>query len=286
MSRMQDELERLRAENAALEKRVNRRVRWRSSLSGLLLILGCGFAVLALVAIWLRVTLLDTDRYVSTVAPIAAEPAVQDAVAKKLETAIFTRVDFASLAREVLPERADVLAPAIERGAQSVISDRIADFTRSDRFQQLWVESNRRAHTRVVELLETGSSRRLALDDNTLYLDLSPAVERVRTGLTERGLTRIAAAIPPSVDGRIELVQSGAFADARGVVRLLKATAIILPLLALLCLAGSIFFASTWRRGVLHAGLGVAIAMLRADRAARRRPFALPRRARQRRTPA
>ena len=153
-----DELERLRAENAALEQRVNRRVRWRSSLSGLLLILGCGLAVLALVALWLRVTLLDTDRYVSTVAPIAAEPAVQDAVAKKLETAIFTRVDFASLAREVLPERADVLAPAIERGAQSVISDRIADFTRSDRFQQLWVEANRRAHTRVVELLEGGRS--------------------------------------------------------------------------------------------------------------------------------
>ena len=257
-----DELERLRAQNAELEKRIARRVRWRSSFSGLLLVLGCGFAVLALVAIWLRVTLLDTDRYVSTVAPIAAEPGVQDAVAKKLETAIFTRVDFTSLAREVLPERADVLAPAIERGAQSVISDRIADFTRSDRFQQLWVESNRRAHTRVVELLETGSSRRLALDDNTLYLDLSPAVERVRTGLTERGLNRIASAIPASVDGQIELVQSGAFADARGFVRVLKATAIILPLLALLCLAGSIYLASTWRRGFLHAGLGVAIAML------------------------
>jgi len=76
-----DELERLRAQNAELEKRIARRVRWRSSFSGLLLVLGCGFAVLALVAIWLRVTLLDTDRYVSTVAPIAAEPAVQDAVA-------------------------------------------------------------------------------------------------------------------------------------------------------------------------------------------------------------
>src|SRR4029079_15737444 len=87
--------------------------------------------------------------------------------------------------------------------------------------------------------------------------DLSPAVERVRTGLTERGLNRIASAIPTSVDGRIELVQSGAFARARGVVRVLKATAIILPLLALLCLAGSIYLASTWRRGFLHAGLPV-----------------------------
>ena len=46
-------------------------------------------------AIWLRVTLLDTDRYVSTVAPIAAQPAVQKAVADKLDTAITSRVDFA-----------------------------------------------------------------------------------------------------------------------------------------------------------------------------------------------
>src|SRR4051794_34262911 len=122
---IQDEVERLRAENAALERRVRTRIRLRSSASGFLLVLGCGLAVLSLVAVWLRFTLLDTDRYVDTVAPIAANVGVQNAVAGKLENAIYSRVDFASLAREVLPERADVLAPAIQRGAQSVISDRI-----------------------------------------------------------------------------------------------------------------------------------------------------------------
>lgn len=259
---LHDEVEQLRARNAELERRVARRVRWRSTVSGLLLVLGCGLAVLSLVAVWLRATLLDTDRYVSTVAPIAAEPAVQDAVAGKLENAIFSRVDFASLARDVLPERADVLAPAIQTGAQRVISDRIADFTRSDRFQELWVEANRRAHTRLEELLTTGRSNRLALDDETLYLDLSPVVDRVKTALNERGLNRIAAAIPPTVDGRVELVQSSAFADARTGVRWLRAMAIFLPILALASLVGSIYFASTWRRGLLRAGIGVALAML------------------------
>lgn len=257
-----DEVERLRARNAELERKVARRVRVRGTCSGLLLVLGCGLAVLSLVAVWLRATLLDTDRYVSTVAPIAAEPGVQDAVAGKLETAIFSRVDFASLAREVLPDRADLLAPAIETGAKTVISDRIETFTRSDRFQTLWVEANRRAHTRLVELLTTGRSNRLALDDETLYLDLSPVVDRVKTALDERGLSRIAAAIPPTVDGRVELVQSSAFADARSGVRALKASAIVLPILALLCLAGSAWLASSWRRGLLRAGIGVAVAMV------------------------
>ena len=115
---LNEEVERLRAANAELQRRVDRRVRWRGAGSGFLLTLGCGLAVLSLLALWLRGTLLNTDRYVSTVAPIAADPAVQDAVAAKLENAIYSRVDFSALAQQVLPDRADVLGPAIERGAQ------------------------------------------------------------------------------------------------------------------------------------------------------------------------
>jgi hypothetical protein len=256
------ELERLRAANAALERRVAWRDQFRRASSGLLLVLGCGLVALSLVAVWLRATLLDTDRYVSTVAPIAEQPEVQRAVALKIEDAIYSRVDFAALAREVLPERADVLAPAIERGAQSVISDRVRDFTASERFQELWVEANRRAHTRVVELLTGGRSGRLVLDEDTVYLDLSAAVERVRAGLQERGLSRIASAIPPTVDGQVELFQSSALVDAQRGVRILKGLAIVLPLLALLCLAGSVWLARSRRRGLLRAAVGVVVAML------------------------
>src|SRR4051794_35143127 len=256
------EVERLRAENEKLQRKTARRGRGRRAAVVGLLVLGCGLAALSVVAIWLRVTLLDTDRYVSTVAPIAAKPAVQKAVADKLDNAINSRVDFAGLAREALPDRADVLAPAIQRGLQSFIRTRIDDFTQSQRFQDLWVESNRRAHTRIVDLLEGGRSKRLVLDEDTVYLDLSPAVERVKTGLQERGLSRIASAIPPSVDGRIELVQSQGLVKAQRGVRLLKGIAILLPLLALLCLAGSIWLTRPRRRGLLHAAIGVAIAML------------------------
>ena len=105
---LESEVVRLRAENETLRARARRRERMRRGGVVLLLVLGCGLAALSVVAIWLRVTLLDTDRYVDTVAPIAAQPAVQDAVAAKLESEIYTRIDFASLAREVLPERADV----------------------------------------------------------------------------------------------------------------------------------------------------------------------------------
>jgi hypothetical protein len=259
---LRTEVEELRAANASLRRRLSWRTTARKASVVGLLILGCGLAALAVLAIWLRVTLLDTDRYVDTVAPIAAEPAVQKAVADKLDTAITTRIDFTALAREVLPDRADVLAPALANGAQSVIRSRLDDFTTSERFETLWTEANRRAHARIVALLTGGRSGRLALEGDTVYLDLSPAVDRVRTALAERGLDRIAAAIPPTVDGQIALVQSDALVKAQGGVRLLKAVAILLPVLALLCLAGSVALSRPWRRGLLRAAIGLAVAML------------------------
>ena len=49
-----DELERLREENERLKRRVARRVRLRSASSGFLLVLGCGLAVLSLLALSAR----------------------------------------------------------------------------------------------------------------------------------------------------------------------------------------------------------------------------------------
>ena len=64
------------------------------------------------------------------------------------------------------------------------------------------------------------------------------------------------------MDGQIPLVQSDALVKAQGGVRLLKAVAIVLPLLALLCLAGSVALSRPWRRGLLRAAIGVVVAML------------------------
>ena len=83
------ELERLRAENAALRARAGpggagpgaeptpaagpaTRRRWRTVVAALLLVLACLLAPLSLVAVWTRNQLTDTDRYVATVTPLAA----------------------------------------------------------------------------------------------------------------------------------------------------------------------------------------------------------------------
>jgi hypothetical protein len=257
--RLRAEVEQLRATNERLERRLAVKARLRRATVVLLLVLGCGLTAAALIALWTRATVLNTDRYVDTMAPIAASPAVQDAVADKLDARIIAAIDFNALAREALPERADVLAPAISAGAQSAVREGLDRFVASDRFQTLWEEANRRAHSRVVALLTTGESGRLTLDGNTVYLDLSAAVDRLRERLRERGFNRVADAIPASVDGRLPLLTSDGFGTARQGINLLKGLTIVLPLLALLCFAGHILMSEPRRRGWLRVALGLAV---------------------------
>ena len=99
-----DEVTRLKQELDAAHKKLDRRAMIKARLRGsglaVLLVLGCGLVALSLVAFYVRETVLDTDRYVETMAPIAESPAVQQAVAEKLDTAITTRIDFDALIRE------------------------------------------------------------------------------------------------------------------------------------------------------------------------------------------
>ena len=156
--------------------------------------------------------------------------------------------------REALPTQADPLAPALAGALQQAIRSRLDTFVASDRFQTLWEEANRRAHARVVALLTTGQSGRLLLEGDTVYLDLGAVVDRVRQGLQERGLDRLAAAIPSSVDGQITLLKSEGLVKAREGVDLLERLTIVLPILALLCLGGHVALSRPRRRGLLRVG--------------------------------
>jgi hypothetical protein len=109
------ELERLRAEVSDLRSQVStvaalptdqpvaptprpRRQRWRSVVATFLIVVGCILASpLSVVAVWTKNLVTDTDRYVATVAPLADDPAIQNAVADKITVQIFTHLDVAGV---------------------------------------------------------------------------------------------------------------------------------------------------------------------------------------------
>ena len=132
------ELARLRAENDALRARLDaapadadaiiavhdaRAVRRRAVTSIVFVVLGALLLPMAAATLWTRNQLLDTDRYVRTVAPLAKDPTVTSALSARITSAVAEELDVKSLAADALPERAAFLAAPIAAGAENLIRD-------------------------------------------------------------------------------------------------------------------------------------------------------------------
>jgi hypothetical protein len=77
---------------------------------------------------------VDTDRYVRTVAPLATEPSIQDLVVDSLTAKLADPARATDFARELLPPRAEPLAAPIAAAVESFVRDKLEEFVRSDRF--------------------------------------------------------------------------------------------------------------------------------------------------------
>ena len=161
--------------------------RWRRILSWVLIILSCILVPLSVAAVWARSQLLDTDRYVQTVAPLASNAEIQQAVATGLTELLFDNVDVEQVAADALPQQAQFLAGPLEGALRTFVDDVILRVLESDQFQTIWDEANRRAHEQVKRAL-TGGGPIISTDDGKVVLNLDGVVARVRTALADRGI--------------------------------------------------------------------------------------------------
>jgi LPXTG-motif cell wall-anchored protein len=250
------QLEQLRADNAELQQardaspaRKLGRIA-RSMAAVLLIVVGVLCLVVAPLAIWGRNLILNTDRYVQTLQPVAGNAGVQDAVIKAVDNQVSTRLEVGSLLTDVLPPRAaHALAGPLQSAANGLINTVTTKFVRSDEFQTLWVGVNRAAHQQIDYLL-TGTrpaDAAVAVDDSgRVTLDLSRVVDKVKAQL---GAT-------------IEIADVHGIDQARKAVRLLNRTANWLPWIGLLLIAGGVATARKRRRAVIRAAAGLATGMI------------------------
>lgn len=281
------EVERLRARVAELEaqmakteeaappspeKRGRGSVWWAVS-SAVLITLACVLAPLSVVSVWASSELSDTEQYVETVAPLADDPAVQDALAAEITTTIFENLDVEDLTSEALatiaaqpdvPPRVAAALPAlatpIANGVQSFTRDQVDSLLASPQFAQLWAQVNRVAHEQVVKLLEGNQGGAVSAQDGTITLNLAPIIEEVKTRLVAQGFD-LANNIP-AVDKSFVLAESDAITDAQGFYSLLNTLGVWLPIVALALFAVGVALARDRRRALLKGGLGLAAAMV------------------------
>jgi hypothetical protein len=226
-----------------------------------LVVLGCVLAPIAVIGVWARNTVLETDQYVDTVGPLADDPAIQQALADRVTTRLFESVDVEAELSEALPDEADVVVPIVADGLERVVHDLTLRFAESDRFPQLWERINRRAHAAVVAVLEGEGTETVDTRDGKVVLDVSAVVEQVQERLADSGIDVFEDATGERLPSELVLFESEGLTKAQSGVRLVDRLAFILPLIPLLLFAIAIAISRDRRRTGVRAALGVALAM-------------------------
>ncbi|NKY87894.1 hypothetical protein [Nocardia veterana] len=270
------ELERLRAYVAA---RTDRRHVWRWTGVTVLLVVTAILMIGSVTTRFVRSEIFDTDRYVTTVAPLATDPAIRNELADKITDAIVGRVDikaFTADAVAALTENADRLAdrpravaalnslPALVASqAENYIHQAATSVVTSDQFVEVWDAANRRAHDALVRVVDGETRPGVQVsDDGTVSISLQPILATVRERLDARGIS-FADKIP-DVDAQFVLFHATELPKYQKWLRTLDRMANILPWIALATAAGAVWLAPGGRRLRAFALVGAtgAIAMV------------------------
>jgi hypothetical protein len=234
---------------------------WRRILVGVLVVLVCILVPISVVGVWMRNTLLHTDQYVDTMAPLAHNPDVQNALATRVTNALVEGTNLEEEVADALPSRAKVAAPFIVGGAEQVIHAAALTLAESDQFANLWEQANRRAHTRVVAVLEGKGTESVSTKNGEIVLQVGPIAQKVADALSNTGISFFEDLDTSSVDREIVLFQSEDLRSAQGAVSLLDDVANYLPFVTLALFVVAVLLSGNRRRTILRTALGIALGM-------------------------
>ena len=266
-----------------------KRRRLRRVLTPILVALSIVVFTVTVPAAWGARTVLNTDRYVATVAPLASDPAVQASIASKVTDQVFLALNVEQTLSDVLAsigERATVLAAPLTAAMKGFVQDQVLKVVESDAFQTFWVKANTFVHTEVLALLR-GDEGDLTVREGKVLLNLLPlvnlalgSIQQVASDLVGRDVTlptiepgeapnesivKLEQALGidlPDAYGQIvvydshdlEALQKGLYISERLLVLLL----ILIPILT----AASLWLSTRRRRTLIQLAVGAAVGLV------------------------
>ena len=241
----------------------------RSTAAVVLILIGALLAPVAVVGSWARGLVVDTERYVDTVAPIAQDPLVQSAVANRITLAVVDALNVEQLTTQATDAVAGLDLPPLVGQAvtslQAPLQEAITGFIRknvtkivsSDAFENVWEEANRAAHEQIVATLR-GDPDALAQisDTGALTIDVTPIIEDVKTSLEQAGFSLVSRI--PTVNVTFPIASSADLVRLQSAYRLIDVVGGLLPYLSLALLGAGVLAAQHRSRALVVAGLSLA----------------------------
>lgn len=266
-----------------------KRRRLRRIFTPILVVLTVLVFTVTVPAVWGARTVLNTDRYVATVAPLAEDPAVQASIASKVTDQVFVALDVEQKLSDILGqigERATALAAPLTSAMKGFVQDQVLKVVESDAFQTFWVEANRFVHTQVLAILR-GDTENITILEGKVLLNLLPlvnlalgSIQAVASDLVGRDVTlpqiterevpsasiaKIEQALGidlPETYGQIVVYDSEDLAALQQLLYTFERLMLLLLLSIPILVAASLFVSTRRRRTLIQLTVGAAVGLV------------------------
>jgi hypothetical protein len=234
---------------------------WRAGLAIFLAIVVGILAPLTVLGAWVKAQVNSSDAWVATVGPLADNPEVQAYLATELTDALFEAVPVEQFIAENLPGPIAAAAPTITSALQGFVLTQAQRFTASDTFSELWKEANRRAHTRIKQVI-AGDTGPLEVEGGAITLDVGDMLRELQTRLVDRGLSVAGRSVLSNVDRQVVLLENDQLQtidDIRKALNALNTLVVVLFVLTVITAVAAVLVAPDKRRALVWLGGAVAV---------------------------
>jgi hypothetical protein len=237
-----------RKDNATVSEGDARDKTGRRALPIIIIVLATVVGIVSVFALWAKRQLLESETWSTTSEELIQNAEIQDAVSTFIVTAIFDNVDVEAQIAERLPPRAAPLAGPAAGALRSAADDVALKALEQPRVQELWVEANAAAQSKLIALIED-KGEFVSTTGGVVTIDLKSLLESVtdQLGLGADLVTKL----PPEATS-IEVMKSSELDAAQKGVNLLQTIGWVLTALTLLLYATAIFLAGDRRRAMLR----------------------------------
>lgn len=222
----------------------------RMVLVRVLVVVGALFAVLSLLAGYIRYQALDTDTVEATAGELIADPEIRDQLAATMVDQLFANVDVEEALAQRLPPDQQALAGPIA-GAVRLGADRVArQLLERPRAQRLWVRTVAATHRNLISVLKD-ERESLRTQNGNVVLDLQPLL--IQLGERVAIVGNIDQRLQSNPDaGRITIIESDQLETAQDLTRLLNFLGLWLWVVPIALWAIAVWLAEGRRRDILR----------------------------------
>ncbi len=233
---------------------------WRKTIVVVLTVLGLVLLVGFSIVHWTERQLLTTDNWVKIVSPLPKNDAVATALSNYSVATLFSGINVQQKISDVLPPKADFLAPTLATQLKSSVTKGAKQIVQSDRFQNLWIAANKAAHQRLMATARQDTPPAPAKTTN-ISLNLTSLKTSIGSVLGKNSGSLLGSGSSPSASSGVSLgvkikTAVGTFRKYVQTVDFLNG---VLGLLAVVLLVGAIVASKARARLVIIIGVAIFV---------------------------